>query len=81
VGLDRLSGSWSNSTMTSIATSILAAVRRLWSCLAPLRDRAEPLQVVADFCHRPDVNSSSKTPLSVTSSACSGEPASVHLWG
>jgi transposase InsO family protein len=38
--------------MPSIATSILAAVRRLWSYLAPLRDRIEPLQAVADLCHR-----------------------------
>ena len=45
MALDRLPGSWSNSTMTSVATSILAAVRRLWSYLAPLRDRVEPLQV------------------------------------
>ena len=35
--------------MTSIATSILATVRLLWSYLAPLRDRVEPLQVVADL--------------------------------
>jgi hypothetical protein len=52
VGLDRLPGSWSNSTMTSITTSILAAVRRLGSYFAPLRDRVEPLQVVADLCLR-----------------------------
>jgi len=51
-GLDRLPGSWSNSSMTSIATSVLAAVRRLWSYLAPLLDRVEPVQVVADLCHR-----------------------------
>src|ERR1017187_922520 len=38
--------------MTSIATSILAAVRRLWSYFAPLRDRVKPLQVVADLCLR-----------------------------
>jgi hypothetical protein len=38
--------------MPSIRTSILAVVRRLWSCLAPLRDRVEPIQVVADLCHR-----------------------------
>jgi hypothetical protein len=38
--------------MTSIATSILAAVRRLWSYFAPLRDRVEPVQVVADLCQR-----------------------------
>jgi hypothetical protein len=35
--------------MTSIAPSIRAAVRRLWSHLAPLRHRVEPLQVVADL--------------------------------
>jgi hypothetical protein len=52
VALDRLPGSWSNSTLTSIATSILAAVRRLWSYFAPLQDRVEPLQVVADLCLR-----------------------------
>jgi putative transposase len=38
--------------MTSIATSVLAAVRRLWSYLAPLLERVEPIQVVADLCHR-----------------------------
>lgn len=38
--------------MTSITTSVLAAVRRLWSYLAPLLDRVEPIQVVADLCHR-----------------------------
>lgn len=52
VGLDRLPGSWSNSTMTSITTSILAAVRRLWSYFAPRQARVEPLQVVADLCLR-----------------------------
>jgi transposase InsO family protein len=38
--------------MPSIRTSILAVVRRRWSYLAPLRDRVEPIQVVADLCHR-----------------------------
>jgi putative transposase len=39
--------------MTSITTAVLrSAVRRLWSYLAPLRDRVEPLQVVADLCLR-----------------------------
>jgi putative transposase len=35
--------------MTSIAAVLRGAVRRLWSCLAPLRARVEPLQVVADL--------------------------------
>jgi transposase InsO family protein len=38
--------------MTSITTLLRGAVRRLWSYLAPLRDRVEPLQVVADLCLR-----------------------------
>ena len=38
--------------MPAIPTSILAVVRRLWSYLGPLRDRVEPIQVVADLCHR-----------------------------
>jgi len=51
-GPDRLPGSWSKLTMTSITTLLRGAVRRLWSYLAPLRDRVEPLQIVADLCLR-----------------------------
>jgi hypothetical protein len=38
--------------MTSITTLLRGAARRLSSYLAPLRDRVEPLQVVADLCLR-----------------------------
>ena len=38
--------------MTSIAKLRRGAIRRLWSHLAPLRDRVEPLQVIADLCLR-----------------------------
>jgi hypothetical protein len=52
--LDRLPESWSNfaMTITSIATRILAAARRLWSRFAPLPARVEPPQVAADLCCR-----------------------------
>jgi putative transposase len=39
-------------TIASIATRLLAVARRFWSKFAPLRDRVEPLQVVADLCCR-----------------------------
>ena len=38
--------------MTSITTLLCGAVRCLWSYLAPLWDRVEPLQVIADLCLR-----------------------------
>jgi hypothetical protein len=47
-----LPGSLSKSTVTSITTLLLGAVRRLWSYFAPLRGRVEPIQVVADLCLR-----------------------------